>query len=178
MLKKSTILNSTINYFYLCREVWENVLINTDIIYQYMFFPSHMIELNICWDNLEPKNFYILCFLNQRTRIPGTAEPGGLPSMGSHRVGHNRSNLAAAAAASLCKQCINLSQCLHNYMYNPSLMTCLTFFYVLIKHLSPELDTEFTEDRRNILLSFKPWVPDTETSFNKYMLEESVNSIV
>ena len=22
-------------------------------------------------------------------RIPGTAEPGGLPSMGSHRVGHN-----------------------------------------------------------------------------------------
>ena len=21
-------------------------------------------------------------------RIPGTAEPGGLPSMGSHRVGH------------------------------------------------------------------------------------------
>ena len=31
-------------------------------------------------------------------RIPGTAEPGGLPSMGSHRVGHNRSNLAAAVA--------------------------------------------------------------------------------
>ena len=26
-------------------------------------------------------------------RIPGTREPGGLPSMGSHRVGHNRSNL-------------------------------------------------------------------------------------
>ena len=34
-------------------------------------------------------------------RIPGTGEPGGLPSMGSHRVGHNWSNLAAAAAASL-----------------------------------------------------------------------------
>ena len=32
-------------------------------------------------------------------RIPGTGEPGGLPSMGSHRVGHDRSNLAAAAAA-------------------------------------------------------------------------------
>ena len=32
-------------------------------------------------------------------RIPGTGEPGGLPSMGSHRVGHNSSNLAAAAAA-------------------------------------------------------------------------------
>ena len=31
-------------------------------------------------------------------RIPGTAEPGGLLSMGSHRVGHDCSNLAAAAA--------------------------------------------------------------------------------
>ena len=31
-------------------------------------------------------------------RIPGMAEPGGLPSMGSHRVGHNWSVLAAAAA--------------------------------------------------------------------------------
>ena len=32
-------------------------------------------------------------------RIPGTEEPGGLLSMGSHRVRHNWSNLAAAAAA-------------------------------------------------------------------------------
>ena len=32
-------------------------------------------------------------------RIPGTGEPGGLPSMGSHRVRHDWSNLAAAAAA-------------------------------------------------------------------------------
>ena len=30
-------------------------------------------------------------------RIPGTREPGRLSSIGSHRVGHNRSNLAAAA---------------------------------------------------------------------------------
>ena len=30
-------------------------------------------------------------------RIPGTGEPGGLPSLGSHRVGHNWGNLAAAA---------------------------------------------------------------------------------
>ena len=29
-------------------------------------------------------------------RIPGTGEPGGLPSMESHRVGHNWSDLAAA----------------------------------------------------------------------------------
>ena len=31
-------------------------------------------------------------------RIPGTEEPGGLPSIGSHRVGHDWSNLVAAAA--------------------------------------------------------------------------------
>ena len=30
-------------------------------------------------------------------RIPGTAEPGGLPSKGSHRVRHDYSDLAAAA---------------------------------------------------------------------------------
>ena len=36
-------------------------------------------------------------------RIPGVGEPGGLPSMGSHRVGHNWGDLAAAAAATtLC----------------------------------------------------------------------------
>ena len=32
-------------------------------------------------------------------RIPGTEEPGGLPSMGSRRVGHDWNDLAAAAAA-------------------------------------------------------------------------------
>ena len=30
-------------------------------------------------------------------RIPGMGEPGGQPSMGSHRVGHDLSDLAAAA---------------------------------------------------------------------------------
>ena len=30
-------------------------------------------------------------------RILGTGEPGGLPSTGSHRVGHDGSDLAAAA---------------------------------------------------------------------------------
>jgi len=30
-------------------------------------------------------------------RIPGMGEPGGLLSMGSHRVGHDCSDLAAAA---------------------------------------------------------------------------------
>ena len=37
-------------------------------------------------------------------RIPGTGEPGGLPSMGSRRVGHDWSDLAAAAAAAVTQQ--------------------------------------------------------------------------
>ena len=34
-------------------------------------------------------------------RIPRTGEPGGLPSMGSHRVGHDWSDLAAVAVMML-----------------------------------------------------------------------------
>ena len=37
-------------------------------------------------------------------RIPGTGEPGGLPTMGSHRVGHDWSDLAAAVS----KWCLTL----------------------------------------------------------------------
>ena len=42
-------------------------------------------------------------------RIPGTGEPGGLPSMGSHRVGHDWSDLAAAVCI-LVKFCLPLSK--------------------------------------------------------------------
>ena len=39
-------------------------------------------------------------------RIPGTGEPGGLPSMGLHRVGHDCSDLAVAAATDgECTEC-------------------------------------------------------------------------
>ena len=34
-------------------------------------------------------------------RIPGTGEPGGLPSLGLHRVGHDGSDLAAAKTGHL-----------------------------------------------------------------------------
>ena len=36
-------------------------------------------------------------------RIPGTGEPGGLLSVGSHRVGHDWSDLAAAATQDIHK---------------------------------------------------------------------------
>ena len=50
-------------------------------------------------------------------RIPWTEEPGGLPSMGSHRVRHDWSDLAAAAAA-----------CLLSWWYYPTISVSLTSF--------------------------------------------------
>ena len=50
-------------------------------------------------------------------RIPGTGEPGGLPSMGSHRVRHNWSDLAAAAAEAVSSlstqsvECFIVNEC-------------------------------------------------------------------
>ena len=57
-------------------------------------------------------------------RIPGTGEPGGLPSMGSNRVGHNWSNLAAAAAAWSIE-----GWCFLNWY----LIHCFFFFFALFK---------------------------------------------
>ena len=49
------------------------------------------------------KNIYF-CFIVLAWKIPGTEESGGLQSMGSHRIRHHWSDLAAAAAASLTMQ--------------------------------------------------------------------------
>ena len=50
----------------------------------------YVFKIILCW--------YIRCHSSVLAcRIPGTGEPGGLPSMGSHRVGHSGSDLAAAA---------------------------------------------------------------------------------
>ena len=53
-------------------------------------------------------------------RIPGTAGPGGLPSMGSHRVGHDWSDLAAAAVILYTAKTVYISwaiciHCLSNF---------------------------------------------------------------
>ena len=52
-------------------------------------------------------------------RITGTGEPGGLPSIGSHRVWHNWSNLAAAAAG-------------HMWLFSPLVSFSLFFFFLFI----------------------------------------------
>ena len=47
-------------------------------------------------------------------RIPGTGDPVDLPSVGLHRVGHDLSDLAAAAADSL-ELAINLDHIICEY---------------------------------------------------------------
>ena len=49
-------------------------------------------------------------------RIPGTGEPVGLPSLESHRVGHDWSDLAAAAAAALLN-CFFSSVCVSSFSF-------------------------------------------------------------
>ena len=48
-------------------------------------------------------------------RIPGMGEPGGLQSMGSHRVRHDWSDLAAAARRSKWENIYWRWKCLENY---------------------------------------------------------------
>ena len=55
-------------------------------------------------------------------RIPGTAEPGGLPSIGLHRVGHDWSDLVAAA-------CIKRYYMQSNKFTLPWIL-CLSFSFV------------------------------------------------
>ena len=49
-------------------------------------------------------------------RIPGMGEPGGLPSMGSHRVRHDWSDIAAAAASVILS--ISLFPVLNNRLWS------------------------------------------------------------
>ena len=48
-------------------------------------------------------------------RIPGTGEPCGLPSMGSHRVGHDWSDLAAAAISTHQAVAVSLETCRNGF---------------------------------------------------------------
>ena len=62
---------------------------------------SHRVRYNwsdlACMHALEKEIATHSCILTWR--IPGTGQPGELPSMGSHRVWHDWRDLAAAAAA-------------------------------------------------------------------------------
>ena len=59
-------------------------------------------------------------------RIPRTGEPGALPSMGSHRVGHDWSDLAAAAIWELLNTS-GYSHCSSKKLLMISLVTDVSF---------------------------------------------------
>ena len=69
-------------------------------------------------------------------RIPGTREPGGLPSMGSHRVRHDWSDVAAAAA-------FHDTSCLWNRI---ALFQARSCFLLFIASMMPLLLAEGTQD--------------------------------
>ena len=59
-------------------------------------------------------------------RIPGTGEPGGLPSMGSHRVGHDWSDLAAAAYIYVCMDIVQFGSVAQSCPTHCNPMDCST----------------------------------------------------
>ena len=61
-------------------------------------------------------------------RIPGTGEPGGLLSVGSYRVGHDWSDLAAAAAAA-GKRYYTLAFSIPGEFFNIEMESCITIKY-------------------------------------------------
>ena len=73
-------------------------------------------------------------------RIPGTGEPGGLPSMGSHRVGHDWSDLAAVVALlkeiskqeSDCNLLFTNKRLRHNFSYFSLVAAVLALFFNFI----------------------------------------------
>ena len=58
-------------------------------------------------------------------RIPGTAEPGGLPSVGSHRVRHDWSDLAAMTLKNIAFSHFNL-------LNQTSVPVLLSVFFVIL----------------------------------------------
>ena len=60
-------------------------------------------------------------------RIPGMGKPGGLPSMGLHRVRHDLSNLAAAAT----------TKCVHA-KFRPKIASLQLLFQTNKKHDSTD----------------------------------------
>ena len=84
-------------------------------------------------------------------RIPGMAEPRRLPSMGSHRVGQDWSDLAAAAAAYTSMYCLSLKDILKklsrinfyflHLFFNTLFWDLFFFFFILVFKAYRNLNT-------------------------------------
>ena len=103
-------------------------------------------------------------------RIPGMGEPGGLPSLGSYRVGHNWSNLAAAAATAFPK--ILYSRALLAGIFSISIvyLNCYSLPQVSIASFFsfPNVFEEF-----NCIVSSFPWESSELGEINATPLHDS-----
>ena len=85
-------------------------------------------------------------------RIPGIGEPGGLLSMGLHRVGHDWSDLAAAAAHA-SKVMLKILQ---------------ARFQQYVNHELPDVQAEFTKGRgTRYQIANIPWIMEKAREFQK-----------
>ena len=103
VLKNQQDFSSSVLYF--PKNSWAVLISSIYILESFVF-----IYMEVCWNfdwnciesvNQFGKNCHATHSRVLALRIAGTGEPGGLLSMGSHRVGHDWSDLAAAAAAIL-----------------------------------------------------------------------------
>ena len=96
-------------------------------------------------------------------RIPGTGEPGGLPSMGLHRVGHNWSDLAAAAAQSTPPWYPNtiMRQSIRDNFKMPR---TFSYYNHVVLNIWPHIITILL-----LALRFKPEIPFNSNLVNKFL---------
>ena len=91
-------------------------------------------------------------------RIPGMEEPGGLPSLGSHRVWHDWSDLAAADTLGF----------LFIFLQTEKAPLLSSFWFVVVQSLrhvwlfATPLSSENKEGRRVSSGYFFPWMPSLE----------------
>ena len=103
-------------------------------------------------------------------RIPGTGEPGGLPSMGSHRVGHDWSDLAAAAvAAPQIKFCSILYYRL--FVISTDILFPLIHWKTIVH--TQHFSQFFTYSLEPLLLSESPFHTDTCSSLSSTSLSQA-----
>ena len=90
-------------------------------------------------------------------RIPGTAEPVGLPSMGWCRVGHDWSDLAAAACICIC--CVSV---IVLYLHTNLKLDIQIFFHHIINSTSFFLSNIKSQSHKSWDLTVPPGDPDLQ----------------
>ena len=107
--------------------------------------------------------------------VPGMGEPGGLPSMGSHRVGHDWSDLAAAAEAGNLveikdrrKHSIHLATVYHCQSVFRSCLTPAIFIYqvVTIGYFGLKLQFSSVQSLSCVRLFATPWIAARQASLS------------